>query len=93
MLSIRALILGPAVAVGLGLVGYVTPALGQTAPTCTPAALNNSALKAGSVTVSPLSGSRDASPQSQISFLGAPAADISVLSVVGSRTGTHGGRL
>jgi hypothetical protein len=45
------------------------------------------------VTVSPLSGSRDASPQSQISFLGAPAADINVLSVVGSRTGAHSGRL
>jgi Arylsulfotransferase (ASST) len=45
------------------------------------------------VTVSPLSGSRDASPRSQISFLGAPAGELSVLSVTGSRTGTHAGRL
>jgi hypothetical protein len=38
-------------------------------------------------------GSRDATPQSQISFLGVPAADLSAVSVVGSRTGTHTGRL
>jgi Arylsulfotransferase (ASST) len=68
-------------------------AAGQAAPTCGPAALNNSALKAGSVTVSPLSGSRDASPQTQISFLGAAASELSDISVVGSRTGTQGGRL
>jgi hypothetical protein len=55
--------------------------------------LNNSALQDGAVTVSPLAGSRDATPQTQISFLGVPAGDIGALSVVGSRTGAHGGRL
>jgi hypothetical protein len=45
------------------------------------------------VTVSPVSGSRDASPATQISFLGVPAADISVISVTGSRSGVHAGRL
>jgi hypothetical protein len=45
------------------------------------------------VTVSPLSGSRDASAQTQISFLGVPAGAIGHLSVTGSRTGTHAGRL
>jgi Arylsulfotransferase (ASST) len=58
-----------------------------------PATLNNSALNAGSVTVSPLPGSRDASPGTQVSFLGAPASALSAISVTGSRTGAHGGRL
>ena len=44
------------------------------------------------MTVSPLPGSRDASPQTQISFLGAPKGDLSLISVVGSRTGAHAGR-
>ena len=45
------------------------------------------------MTVSPLPGSRDASPQTQISFLGPPKGDLSRISVVGSRTGPHAGRL
>src|SRR5229473_1110310 len=91
MLAIRALILGPAATVGLALV--TTAAVAQAAPTCTPATLNNSALAAGSVTLSPLPGSRDASPLTQISFLGAPVGALSAISVVGSRTGVHSGRL
>ena len=62
------------------------------APVCEPTTLNTSALLAGSVTVSPLPGSRDASPQTQISFLGAPKGDLSLIGVVGSRTGPHAGR-
>jgi hypothetical protein len=62
------------------------------APDCEPTTLNTSATLAGSVTVSPLPGSRDASPQTQISFLGAPKGDLSLISVVGSRTGAHTGR-
>jgi hypothetical protein len=61
------------------------------APACEPTTLNTSALLAGSVTVSPLPGSRDASPQTQISFLGVPKGDLSLSSVVGSRTGAHTG--
>jgi hypothetical protein len=91
MLAIRALILGPAAAVGLTLV--VTVAVAQAAPACTPATLNNSAIGGGSVTLSPLPGSRDASPLTQISFLGVPAGALSAISVVGSRTGVHSGRL
>lgn len=45
------------------------------------------------MTISPLPGARDASPQTQVSFLGVPAAQLSVLSVVGSRTGAHAGRM
>jgi hypothetical protein len=55
--------------------------------------MNNSAVLAGSVTVSPVPGSRTASPYTQISFLGVPAAAFSAISAVGSRTGVHAGRL
>jgi hypothetical protein len=55
--------------------------------------LGGSSLLAGSVTVSPQPGSRDASAQTQISFRGVPARNLRVLSVVGSRTGLHTGRL
>jgi len=92
MLSIRALILGPGLALGVGLAASSAAAV-QSGPTCTPATLNSSALKGRSVTVSPLSGARDASPSTQISFLGVPAAAIRVLSVVGSRSAGHSGRL
>jgi hypothetical protein len=43
------------------------------------------------VTISPLKGTPDASPHSQISFLGVPAADISQVSARGSRSGSHRG--
>jgi Arylsulfotransferase (ASST) len=63
------------------------------APICVPSTLNNSALLDGSVTVSPLPGSRDSTPDTQISFLGVPAAKLSAVSVSGSRTGPHAGSL
>jgi hypothetical protein len=88
----RALILGAAVAVGPGFAAP-TAAAGQAGPACAPATLDNSALQDGSVTVSPLPGSRVASPYTQISFLGAPASDLSAITVVGSQTGAHSGRL
>ena len=70
------------------------PALAAApSPTCTPATLDNSALAAGSVTVSPSPGSRDASPATQISFLGVPGRRLRAISVVGSQTGPHAGRL
>jgi len=48
---------------------------------------------AAGVTISPLPGTPDASPQTQISFLGVPAGEISHVSVVGSRSGSHAGQL
>ena len=78
----------------LGLGALAAPAsAGQPGPTCTPASLDNSALQAGLVTVSPVPGSRDANPQTQISFLGVPAGDLSHVRVIGSESGAHGGRL
>src|SRR6266516_87748 len=87
----RALIVRPAVLVMLGFLAAAPAA--EAAPICTPARLNDSALQAGSVTVSPLPGSRAASPETQISFLGVPARELAHISVTGSRTGRHAGRL
>jgi len=65
-----------------------------SAPGCAPATLNGSAVLPGTaLAVSPLPGSRDASPLTQISLLGAPRGALGRLRVSGSRTGSHGGRL
>ena len=67
---------------------------GAAAVSCAPASLNRSAALAGSeVTVSPAPGTMDASYLTQISFLGIPAAEIANVKVVGSRSGSHSGRL
>jgi Arylsulfotransferase (ASST) len=57
------------------------------------AAMAASARGAPAMAVSPLNGTPDASPRTQISFLGAPANEIADVSVVGSRSGRHRGRL
>jgi hypothetical protein len=92
MFSIRVVILGVCATLGLMLAGAAV-ASAQDGPMCPPATLDNSALQDGVVTISPLAGSRDASPQTQISFLGVPAGALSQLAVVGSTTGPHSGRL
>ncbi|MGH2903857.1 MAG: arylsulfotransferase family protein, partial [Solirubrobacteraceae bacterium] len=51
------------------------------------------ATTAPAVTISPLPGTPDATPSTQISFLGAPPADLHEITVVGSRSGSHSGRL
>ncbi len=66
---------------------------GSGQASCAPATLGHSALLGGAVTVSPLPGSRDASSQTQVSFLGVPAAQLAGVAVRGSRTGAHPGRL
>jgi hypothetical protein len=48
---------------------------------------------ARTLAISPLNGTPDASPRTQISFLGVPANEITHVSVVGSSTGGHGGKL
>ncbi|HEX3909313.1 MAG TPA: arylsulfotransferase family protein [Solirubrobacteraceae bacterium] len=65
----------------------------STALLASGALLAVSASGAMAVTLSPLNGTPDASPDSQISFLGAPASQISHVSVVGSRSGSHSGSL
>ncbi|HWX88574.1 MAG TPA: arylsulfotransferase family protein [Solirubrobacteraceae bacterium] len=49
--------------------------------------------QANSVAVSPLPGTEDASPQTQISFLGETGTRVASVSVVGSSSGNHPGKL
>jgi hypothetical protein len=51
------------------------------------------AVAAPAVAISPLNGTPDASPQTQISFLGVPAGEIAYVSVTGSSSGRHSGHL
>lgn len=102
MMSIRrAACLGAALT-ALAAVGSLALAVGETSAgqsgaaevPCAPATLNRSAVLPGTtLAVSPLPDSYDASPLTQISLLGAPASAIAVLSVRGSETGQHAGRL
>jgi hypothetical protein len=62
-----------------------TATTGVTGPT-TP-------VTATSELISPQPGTPDAMPTTQISFLGAPAADVHKIVVVGTRSGDHSGRL
>ncbi len=63
-------------------------------PPCQPTTLNASAaLAGGAVTVSPAPDTLDASYRTQISFLGSGDAEIVGVTVVGSRSGSHPGRL
>jgi hypothetical protein len=67
---------------------------GPAGPQCVPAQLNRSAMLPGTkLTVSPLPDSLDASNDTQISLLGYPASDLSGISVSGSASGGHSGRL
>src|SRR5271156_1712549 len=91
MPAVRVRIVGLTALLGLALAAPGAHAT-VTGPACEPTTLDTSALLAGSVTVSPLPGSSDASPQTQISFPGIPKGDLSLISVVGSRTGVHTGR-
>ena len=51
------------------------------------------ALAGGALTVSPEPGTMDATPYTQISLLGVPTRSLSHVTVVGTRTGVHRGRL
>jgi Arylsulfotransferase (ASST) len=66
----------------------------RISPRCIPPRLNVSAALADSrVTVSPEPDSLDASVSTQISMLGVPASELSHVSVTGSLSGAHAGRL
>ncbi len=74
--------------------GSGSSASSAIAPACLPSTLTQSAALPGTaVDVSPAPGTASANPYTQISFLGAPAARISGVTVTGSRTGRHTGSL
>ena len=82
---------GVALAAGAASVSAGAPVTG---PVCVPATLDASAQLAGTpLLVTPEPGARDAMPETQLSFLGAPAAELSGLVVRGSASGLHAGRL
>ncbi len=93
--SARALLVGALALLAPTLApGRANAAGAAPAPSCVPRSLNVSqALAGGAVTVSPAPDSMDASHLTQISFLGVPAADIADVTVLGSRSGAHAGRL
>ncbi len=71
----------------------LAPAAGVVLVAMLPLAGDTAASAPPSVAISPLSGTHDASPQTQISFLGVPLNEIRDISVRGSRSGSHTGRL
>jgi hypothetical protein len=99
---VRALLAGLAsLALLAGIIGVLALSAAHSAaprrllsPSCVPPSLNVSAALAGErVTVSPGPETRDASAQTQISMLGVPASELADVTVTGSQTGAHAGRL
>ena len=79
---------------GIALLAAAPRARAAAPPRCAPGHLNASQALAGSrVTVSPAPATRDSSAATQISMLGVPAAELSGVTVSGSRSGPHPGRL
>jgi Arylsulfotransferase (ASST) len=67
---------------------------GPEAARCVPEQLDASDVLAGTeVAVSPMPGSFDAGPETQVSFLGVPIGKLSAITVTGSRSGAHAGQL
>jgi hypothetical protein len=92
----RLRVLAPALATTL--TGVTVSACGSAAPIAVaiPKAIRVADVAAAAVnpiTVSPLPGTADASPRTQISFLGGPATTVSDVRVVGTRSGDHAGRI
>ncbi|HEY5344238.1 MAG TPA: arylsulfotransferase family protein [Solirubrobacteraceae bacterium] len=73
-----------ALILAVGSLGLVAGSVEEAAAAATPAP---------AVTISPLPGTPDATPSTQISFLGAPASELHDITVVGTRSGSHSGRL
>ena len=92
-MTIRATVLLAAAALCLGLgacggTGSSQADAGRLAPSTALAEA-----QANAVAVSPLPGVQDASPATQISFLGGPGTKVADVSVVGSKSGPHSGKL
>ncbi len=70
-------------------------ACGSTAPAAAPALEDTSASRAAAspIAISPQPGTPDASPSTQISFLGPSGTHVTEVRVVGSRSGVHAGVL
>lgn len=89
--TIRATVLSTAL-VALGVAGGGCGEAGSAQARLSPAGTLAEA-RANSVAVSPLPGTEDASRSTQISFLGPAGTKVTDVSVVGSRSGQHSGKL
>ncbi len=80
---------------GLGLLGGSSKrTTSASSPSCLPSTLEHDANLPGTdIDVSPAPGTDTANPDSQISFLGTNVANIQQVSVVGSKSGYHAGRV
>ncbi|MGH2852907.1 MAG: arylsulfotransferase family protein [Solirubrobacteraceae bacterium] len=85
------------VGLAAALLAVALSSCGGSDPSSAAAALGDpaavAAAAANAVTVSPLPGTPDASPATQISFLGGAGTQVANVRVVGSRSGVHTGRL
>ncbi len=91
--AVLAIVLGSA-SLTLGTGAGSRSAHSSASPTCLPSTLSHSAALAGTkVDVSPAPGSVTANAATQISFLGVPGAEVKDVSVHGSASGAHSGRL
>jgi hypothetical protein len=87
-------LLGALLAAALAGCGSTTAATSSASPACLPSTLAHSARLPGTgVDVSPEPQTDTANPDTQISFLGASAASIREVSVVGSESGEHRGHV
>jgi hypothetical protein len=85
---------GRAVLAGLSTVAAVVAAVVASAGIASATlAKASGASSAASVVISPLPGTPDADPDTQVSFLGAPADELHNIVVAGSASGRHSGRL
>lgn len=79
---------------GERIVAHKASSSGPIAGRCVPTTLNRSAVLPGTtLAASPLADSYDASPDTQISLLGVPSAELGHVTVRGSQTGSHSGHL
>jgi hypothetical protein len=78
---------------GLAACGGASTASSAALDSSVAATATDATAAAGPVAISPQPGTPDASPSTQISFLGGPGTTISAVQVVGSSSGAHSGSL
>jgi hypothetical protein len=92
-MTMRAAILLAAMTMGVGLCACGDTGSSRAASDALTPKADLAEAQANSVAVSPLPGTEDASPSTQISFLGEPGTTVADVSVVGSHSGNHPGKL
>ncbi|HEX3391289.1 MAG TPA: arylsulfotransferase family protein [Solirubrobacteraceae bacterium] len=92
-MTVRAVLLLAAAALCAGLCGCGDSVFSSASAASITPTRELAEAKANVVAVSPIPGTEDASPYTQISFLGPAGTKVSDVSVVGSHSGNHSGKL